>query len=312
MEKLSPEKIFNKTFSYVFLKMLMPLGSLVVSLITMKIISGIAGGEVGIVGTAIWLVITIAFAFGLNFFLGYKFKASHMAVVTDAVSVGMIPDDMNAMAKESVEYRFPSCNEFLAYSNLVKPAINQLQKNLNTFDERRMRVPVLGQLLKLCQVFVGMALSFTFDLVLGYTFWRDGKPLYTSAADGVAIYYNSWRRITENVMFLALEIIVSMVVVFVFIFAIMAAMLAPSYGPVAGGFLGAGVAYFFCSTVKVFIDSRLSIRLMTSFFEEAQYAEITPDDYAYICRASSKYNKLFQKAQNEPREQRPQPQDNIQ
>lgn len=300
MEKLSPDKIFNKTILYVFLKMLMPIGSLVASLIAMKIISKAAGGEVGLIGTLIWLVITIAIAFGLNFFIGYKFKASHMAIVTDAVSVGMIPDDMDAMAKESVEYRFPSCNEFLAYSNAVKPAISQLQKKLNTFDERKMRTPGLGLLLSLCQSFIGMALSFTFELVLGYTFWRDGKPLYTSAADGVAIYYNSWRRITENVMFLALEIIVSMVVVFVFVFAIVAATLSPAYGPIAGGCLGAGVAYFFCKAVKTFIDSRLSIQLMTSFFEEAQYAEVTSDDYALICGLSSKYQKLFRKAQNEP------------
>lgn len=300
MERLSPDKIFNKTFSYVFLKMLMPIASLVVSLIAMKIISAAQGGEVGIVGTVIWLVITIAVAFGLDFFLGYKFKASHMAIVTDAVSVNMIPSDMKEMAKESVEYRFPTCNEFLAYSNMVKGSISQLQKNLNTFDERKMRIPVLGLLLSLLQNFVGMALSFTFDLVLAYTFWRDGKPLYTSASDGVVHYYNSWRRITENVMFLAIEIIVAMFIVFVFVFAIVAAMLAPTYGPIAGGCLGVAVAYFVCKTVKTFINSRLSIQLMQSFFDEAQYAEITADEYALACRASSKYNKLYQKAQSEP------------
>ncbi len=303
MEKLSPEEIFNKTIGYVFLKLLIPAAAAVVSLIAMKIISAAAGGEVGIVGTAIWLVITVGVAFGADFFVGYKFRAGHMAVVTDAVSVGMVPDDAKAMAKESLEFRFPTCNDYFAYKLAVTGAIGQLQKNLNTFAERKRGVPVLGQLISLCQVFVGMALSFTYDLVLGYTFWRDGKPLYTSASDGVAIYYNCWKRITSNVMFLALEIIVTMFVVFLFVFAIVAAVFAPTYGPIAGGLLGAAVAYFVCSIVKSVIDSGLAIRLMTSFFEEAQYAEITTDDYALTCRASSKYQKLFNKAQREPQNQ---------
>ena len=308
MDKLSSEKIFSKTSKFAFLRMLMPLGSMVFSLIVIKIISAIAGGEVGIVGTLIWLVLTIGFAFGIQFFLGYKFRASHVAVVTDAVSVGMIPDDMDGMAKESVEYRFPTCNEYFLYSRTVKSTIAQVQKDLNTYAEHKKETPVLGQLISLSQIFIGIALNFTYDLILAYTFWRDGKPLYNSAADGVAIYYNCWKRITRGVMFLALEIIVGMVVSFVFFGAIGAAVLAPSYGPLAGGLAGAAVGYFICSTAKVFIDSNLMIKTMTPFFEEAQYAEITDEEYGQLYKSSSKYAKLYQKGQAELAAQGQQPQ----
>lgn len=299
MDKLSPEKISAKTFKYVFFKMLMPLSALAVSLIALKIISLISGGEVGLIGTLIWAIITVGFGFGVQFFVGYKFRASHVAVVTDAVSVGMIPEDMNAMAKENVEYRFPTCNEYLLYSRAVKKAISQLQKDLNTYAEHKKNVPVLGQLISVSQIFIGWALSYTFDLILGYTFWRDGKPLYTSAADGVAIYYNCWKRIARGVMLLALEIIVGMVVTFVFVGAIGAAVLSPAYGPLAGGLAGAALGYFICSTAKVFVDSNLMIKTMPPFFEEAQYAEITEEEYGIIYKSSTKYAKLYQKAQAE-------------
>ena len=301
MDKLSPDKIFTKTFKYVFFKMLMPIASLVVSLISLKIISAIYKGEVGIIGTLIWLVITIGFGFGINFFWGYKFRASHVAVVTDAVSVGVLPEDMNAMAKEAVEYRFPTCNDYLAYKVAVKSAIMQLQKDLNTFAfaERKKSVPVLGQLISFAQIIVGFALSFTYDLILGYTFWRDGKPLYNSAADGLAIYYNCWKRIAQNVLFLALEIVVGMTVGFVFVGAIGAAVLAPTYGPLAGGLAGAAVGFFLCKTAKIFIDSNLMIRTMFPFFEEAQYADITEEEYGSIYRSSPKYAKIYQKSQSE-------------
>ena len=84
MDKLSSEKIFSKTLKYVFFKMLIPIISLVVSLVSIKIISAItlqirkssenadiaraANGELGIIGTLIWIVITVGFAYGMNTF----------------------------------------------------------------------------------------------------------------------------------------------------------------------------------------------------------------------------------------------------
>ena len=315
MDKLSSEKIFSKTLKYVFFKMLIPIISLVVSLLSIKIISAItlqirkgsenpdianaANGELEIIGTLIWIVITLGFAFGIQFFWGYKFRAAHAAIVTDAVSVGVFPDDMKGMAKESLEYRFPTCNDYFLYSRMVKKAIAQLQKDLNTYAENKMDNPVLGKLISFSQIFIGWALSYTYDLILGYTFWRDGKPLYTSAADGVAIYYNCWKRITRGVMFLAIEIIVGMVVTFVFFGAIGAAVLAPSYGAIAGGLAGAAVGYFICLAAKSCVDSNLMIKTMTPYFEEAQYAEITEDERGTIYRTSPKYAKLYQKSQAE-------------
>ena len=135
-DKMSPEQVYNKTMGFICLKALMPIASLIVCIIAMKILSGVFGGHIGLIGALIWIVIAVGFGFGIDFFVGYKFKAGHVAVVTDAVSAGMMPDDQKAMANETVTYRFPSCNEYLAYKTAVKGAIGQLQKNLNTFAER--------------------------------------------------------------------------------------------------------------------------------------------------------------------------------
>jgi len=301
-DKLNPDSIFNKTMGFICMKALMPIASLVLSIIAMKIISAIFGGSIGIIGALIWIIITVAVSFGIDFFVGYKFKAGHVAVVTDAVSAGMMPDDQKAMANETVTYRFPSCNEYLAYSMAVKGAMGQLQKKLNTFAERKMNTPVLGQLISFAQIFVGMSLSFSYDLVLFYTFFRDGKPLYTSAAEGVAIYYYCWKRILENVMILAIEVIAIMAIVFFVFFAFGAPVFTSVFGgdALAGGLCAAGVAYFVCTTVKVFLDSRFMIRALFPFFDEARYAEITEEEYQLACRDSSKYEKLYRKAMSEP------------
>lgn len=314
MDKLSPDKIFSKTLKYVFLKMIVPIISLAGSLVLLKIISLIFKEEVPyasepntyrvtILGTIIWMVCTIGIGFGVQFFWGYKFRAAHAAIVTDAVSVGVIPDDQKEVAKELLEYRFPTCNDYFAYSRTVKKALAQLQKDLNTYAENKMETPVLGQLINFSKIFIGMALSYTYDLILGYTFWRDGKPLYNSAADGVAIYYNCWRRIATGAVIMAAYIIVGISVAFLFLAAISAAILAPIYGPTAGGLAGAAIGYFVCSAAKSCIDSNLMIKTMTPYFEEAQYAEVTEEEYGSIYKSSPNYAKLYQKGQAELRGQ---------
>lgn len=303
MDKLSPGQILTKTIKYVILRMAMPIATAVISLVAMtvltKIFAGDEGKHLGIVGLLIWLVITAAAYVTLNLFVGYKFHAGHMAIITDTVSVNVVPDDMDALAKESTAYRFPSGNEYIAYRNAVKGSIQQLQMQLNTFAENRLRVPVLGQLIRFCQFVIGHALSFTYDLILCYTFWRDGKTLYTSAADGIAVYWDSWKRMMRSVMILAIILIAGLATGFSFIFVIVAVAVSPASGPLAGGLAGIVVGYLACEAAKVIIDSHLAIKTLDAFFEEAQYADYNAEEYENMCQYSKKYDKLYRKAVNE-------------
>ena len=287
MDKLSPDRIFNKTFNYVLLKVLIPVGTFIISLIAMSIIVSVSGDTLGIIGAIIWLVITVVATIAIKYFLGYIVKAGHVAVVTDAVTVGIVPDEMFKIAKEIVQERFPSCNEYFAFNNEINGAVGQLQKTLNTFGERYMDKPVISHILKFFKILVGLALSFVGDCCLGYTFWRDGKPLYTSITDGMAIYHLCWKRIVEHALFLAVEIIVSMVLIFVLIFCLFAVVYTGVFGGsvLAGALVAAAMGYFAASAVKAVVDSNLMIKTMVPYLEEAQYAEITEEDYETFRRS---------------------------
>ncbi len=288
---------------YTLLRMAVPIVSAILSLIIIKIITGIVAGDsgnkMGLISTLIWFILTFGIHFGLNFFIGYKFRAGQMAIIADAVSFNMFPDDMGAYAKESTEYRFPSGNEYLSYRTAVMKSIRQLQMELNTFAENKLRVPVLGQLIRFAQFIIGHALSYTYDLILCYTFVRDGKTLFTSAADAIAVYWDSWRRIATNVMFIAIEIIVGMGVGIAFVGVIVATIISPASGPFAGGLCGLAVGYFIAKAAKVLIDTRLTLKTLEAYFEEAQYADYSSEEYEDMCRYSKAYTKLYRKALDE-------------
>ncbi|MBQ1389815.1 MAG: hypothetical protein IIY78_09350 [Clostridia bacterium] len=303
MEKLSQDQIFKKTMKFMIFRMMIPLISAVISVVAVKVTTGIVenngGSRMGIVTILIWFLVSLGVYIGLSFFVGYKFHASQMAIIADAVSFNMFPDDIKAYAKESTEYRFPSGNEYMAYRNAVRKSIQELQLELNTFAENKLRVPVLKQLIRFAQFIIGHALSYTFDLILCYTFVRDGKTLFTSAADAIAVYWDSWRRIATNVMFIAIEIIVGMTVGTAFVGVIIATIVSPASGPAAGGLCGLWVGYLVATAVKVVIDTKLSLKTLDAYFEEAQYADYSSEEYEDMCRYSKSFSKLYHKALDE-------------
>lgn len=303
MDRITSEEISRKTMIYTILKAAMPIAEMIVSLIAMSIITKVFKDGFNIIGAAIWLVITLVVAFIVDFMIGYKFRAAHAAAVMDAVTVGEISEDMKSMANELVQERFPSCNEYLGYRLKVTGALAQLQKKVNTFAEHRMNHPLFGKLISFAQIFIGMALSFTYDLILAYTFWRDGKPLNTSASDALAIYYYRWQNIVENSIKLAVMLIGIIVFVFLVVFAFMAPVFTQSYGSIlAGGITACACGVFVARAVKVFFEGSYMIRIMPAFFEEAKYLELNDEEYGVVCRESNKYRKLFALAANEPKE----------
>ena len=303
MEKLTSEEISSKTIIYTILKAAMPVAEMIVSIIAMAVISKVFKDGFNIIGAAIWLVITVVAAFAIDFLVGYKFRAAHAAAVMDAVTVGMISEDMQSTANELVQFRFPSCNEYLGYRLKVVGALGQLQKKVNTFAEHRMNHPVFGKLISFAQTFIGMALSFTYDLILAYTFWRDGKPLHTSASDALAIYYYRWTSIVDGIIKVALMLMGIVAAAFFGVFAFTAPVFTQSFGSIlAGGLMAAGCGVFAARAVKVFFESSYMIKCMPAYLEEAKYLELNDEEYGVVCRASSKFRKIYAIAAREPKD----------
>lgn len=300
MEKLSPGQIFNKTSVFVLLKIALSVVSFVISIIILSIVASITKNA--IIEIVIWLILTAAVTFAIDYFVGYIVKAGHVAAITDAVTVGMIPDDMLNVSRQTVQERFPTCNAYFAYRHTLNGTLNQVQKSVNVFGSRYAGNVIVRNLISFLQIFVGMALSFAGDCCLAYTFWRDGKGLYTSTADAIAVYFQCWKRILENALFIAVEIIVAVVLIFIFLFCIFAPCFTSIFDTnIMAGALGAASLGFFASyAVKsAIIDTYFMINVTVSFFEEAKYAELTDDEYAQVCRTSPKYRSLFAKAQSE-------------
>ena len=112
MEKLSQDQIFKKTMKFMIFRMMIPLISAVISVVAVKVTTGIVenngGSRMGIVTILIWFLVSLGVYIGLSFFVGYKFHASQMAIIADAVSFNMFPDDIKAYVLKTYELKVSS------------------------------------------------------------------------------------------------------------------------------------------------------------------------------------------------------------
>lgn len=173
MEKLSPSEIFSGTSIFSWIKMGLSAAIAAVSIIVFAIVNAVCShgdGSFNIIGLIIWLALTCVIAIGVKTAVACKFRAAHVAVVVDAVNMGVIPEGQVSAGIETVTSRFGSASGYAAVEKGVQGSVMKIQKTLNVYGERMLGVPVVSQLIKLSQNFVGWALSFMSDCCMGYTF----------------------------------------------------------------------------------------------------------------------------------------------
>jgi len=109
-EGLSANVIFHKTMPFVWAKLLPGVITVVASAVVLAILFGIAwlfkSEGVYFVMFLIWLALTGIIRFVINHYIGFLVKAGHIAVITEAVTTGSVPENQVAYGKEAVKERF--------------------------------------------------------------------------------------------------------------------------------------------------------------------------------------------------------------
>ena len=128
---MKPREVFSKTLPFCWAKLLLGLATVVISIVILALLLGIAwlfkSGGVGFVMILIWLGATGVVNFFLNHYIGYLVKAGHVAVITEAVVTGRVPDNQVAYGKQIVKERFLTSNVYFVLDKLVAGAVRQLQ-----------------------------------------------------------------------------------------------------------------------------------------------------------------------------------------
>ena len=294
---MTSKKIFWGTMPFVWLKLLLGLATVVVSAILFAILVGIGAlfGDGGIAITfLIWLGAVGVVRFILNHWLGYLVKAGHIAVISEAVTTGNIPADQVGVGKKAVMERFGTSNVYFVIDKLVSGAVKQLQKALGKVGDMLGGIPGVDAVVGIGQMFIGISLGYIDECCLGYTFYKKEQDAYKSAADGVVIYAQNWKPLLKSAAKTTVLVIVLVIAVTAASFILLGGLFTLLHWNRGVAFV---LALLIALAVKyAFIDSWIMVKMMVSYMEVAPGTEITFDLYGKLCKLSSKFKELWNKA----------------
>lgn len=300
---MKTREVYLKTMKFVWAKLALGGAMLLFSLITLAIFLGLGSlgsGSGMAIAFWVWLIVVCGVYAWVNRYVGYLLKAGHVAIVTTAVTTGSVPDNQLNVAKDMVKERFLTANVYFAVDSLVSGAVSQLQKGFEKIDNVLGNIPGVSTLVAFAQMFIHIALGYIDECCLGYTFLHKDQSAFKSAADGVVIYFQNWKKLLKDA---AVTTLIVMLITFLswlipFIF------LASVFSALNVDWTFALIIAIICAAIirSAFVDSYMMIKMMVSYMEVAPTTEITFDLYGKLCKLSRKFKSLFDKGQAEQKQ----------
>jgi len=298
---MKPNEIFRKTMPFVWAKLVLGLATVLISTVIFAVLMGIGWlfNNEGVFGIMflIWLSATGVVRFLIMHYMGYLVKAGHVAVIAETVVTGRVPENQVAYGKQMVTERFATSNVYFAVDKLVSGAVKQLQNTLQKAGDFLSFIPGMNALVGVGKMFIGIALGYIDECCLGYTFYKKDEGAFRSAADGVVIYAQNWKRLLKDAAKTTAIVLVLLAVFTLIAFLIFALVFRALQW---NGLVAFVLACFVAWAIKAaFIDSYMMVKMMVSYMEVAPTTVLTFDLCGKLCGWSAKFKQLFNKGQQE-------------
>jgi hypothetical protein len=240
-----------------------------------------------------WLVGTIVLRFVFMHYAGYLLKAGHIAVISEALATGIVPEKQMAFGKRAVLERFGTTHAYLVLDRLVDGAVEQLCKAVSKVGESFENVPGVAAVSGVAQLFLRIALGHVDECCLALTFHRKSGNAFKDAADSVVLYFQNWKSLLKNAGVATLVCCVLYCVLGVLSLIVFTCLMDADETGIIAAFAG---VFFFLTVKSSFIDSWVMIKMVAGFFATAKDAEPAADLYGKLGGLSGKFKDLLRRS----------------
>lgn len=240
---------------------------------------------------------------GLGRLLGeyflYLLKAGHIALITEIISEGTLPEGINQTewAKSRVQQYFKEISVLSLIDQLVKGVIGFINRTL--FDVMTiLPIPGLEGAAKFAQRVVDFSLTYVDESIIAYTFKTKNENIYDAAKTGIVLYAQGWKGILKNAVALTLLSYVFVLIctlVWLIPFGAVALMLPAAWSTTK--FILFILALFLGFSCKwIFFDPIACTSTILTFLKEAEGAEANAEWEERIEQVCGKFRELKEKA----------------
>ena len=196
---MTNKEIYSKTISFSVFRLLydilafaalaaMAIGGFFIAEMTIN--SGLIGLGIGA------LVGIIAVAIRLRY-ISYTFKAGQIAMMTEAITTGELPDDVVGAGKKVVRDRFATVGIFFAATGVVKGIFNELGRAISGVGKAvgGDTGETIGSVISSA---VSVVVAYLCDCCLGWIFYRKDVNAAKATCEGAVLFFKHGKTLAKN------------------------------------------------------------------------------------------------------------------
>lgn len=280
-------------------------------------------GEVpSVLGALVGLVLGIIALVLIGRFANYLFKAGQIAMITEGVSTGTLPQDAYAAGRQAVKERFATASAFFGLYTITKAITNEITAGVNTLagvvggaSGNNAASGIAG----LVSTVVNIVVEYLNYCSLGWVFYKKDENPFKSTCDGAVIYFQNWKVLLKNagkvlgitilslvvvgaVLFGIFYLIFSSILPLVAVMSELDVSLSLEEGEIPPGtmliVLSVLVALIFWAALhSAFVGPYILVSVMRRYFEAAWANPPKIDLYGKLCGISKGFCKALDKAE---------------
>ena len=193
------KEIYKKTLTF----SLRRLGWDVLSLIVITLftaagvfLASILNGPWGI-GLVIGLIVGVIVMAIASHFISYVFKAGQIAMMTEGIVRGKLPEDVYGAGKKVVKERFLTVAAYYAVTNAIKGIFNQLGTAITALGNA-VGGDTGSSVGSAISAVIQTIVNYLCDCCLGWVFYQKDKSAFKATMEGAVLYFKHGKTFFKN------------------------------------------------------------------------------------------------------------------
>ena len=320
-ESMDNKEIYKRTLTFSLRRLAWDVMSIVVIIILAAagFILADKFASNGLVGLAIGIVIGIIIVAIASHFVAYLFKAGQIAMMTQGVSEGKLPNDVYAAGKKVVKERFLTVAAYYAATSVIKGIFEQIG-NVITSVGRAVGGDAGGAVGGTISGVIQTIVGYLCDCCLGWVFYKKNEKAGKATLEGAVLFFKHGKTFAKNMGRVFGISLVSFVLIGGVFFGItyLITMAFPdafealrvslvdmfsSEGNEVPAFLsnaqnvmlitaGIGGVTMWAIIHSVFVRPFILVGVLRNFIESGKSEKITESDFDELDKKSTKFKKL--------------------
>ena len=153
--------------------------------------------NLGLLGLGIGAIIGGIFVAFLLRYVAYTYKAGQIAMMTEGVSKGKLPDDVIGAGKKVVKERFVTVAAYFAVTNVIKGIFRQIGNGITAIGNS-IGGDTGGTIGSTISAVINTIVDYLCDCCLGWVFYRKDEKAGKATLEGAAIFFKHGKTLAKN------------------------------------------------------------------------------------------------------------------